>query len=298
MPAHYTIVQYVPDPIADERINVGVIVFGSGQIRSRFLQNWDRVRRFAQEDIGFVREFAERVDAVTHDAGPRSLILPLPSSPEPFSLDEATIRRIADEWSNSIQLTAPQPSLEDPEMLLRRLVQTHLREPVPRARRFRDHQAAARFAASTVRSAFREKLGNAWAEKAVHSGYEIGGKVVPLIRVDLAVTNGRIYAASQSLSFETNDMSSLDWQMRDAVYTLRDIGERRTVIRRDVVVFPPNPDLPNWRKADEKFRVLSAMCRETGAGLIVSDQAPGWAEDLVDLVGTEIAAQELRVAHA
>jgi hypothetical protein len=36
MVCYYTIVQYYPDPIADERINIGVMVFGDDQVRSRF----------------------------------------------------------------------------------------------------------------------------------------------------------------------------------------------------------------------------------------------------------------------
>ena len=35
MAAYYTVVQYVPDPVADERINVGVVGFARGRVLVR-----------------------------------------------------------------------------------------------------------------------------------------------------------------------------------------------------------------------------------------------------------------------
>src|SRR5215216_2591135 len=132
MPAFYTVVQYVPNPIADERINVGVVVFADGQLRSRFLRDWGRVSRFAQEEIGYVREFADWVGDAAVQSAVGLVTAALPGFSPPFRADEQTIRRIAEEWSNSIQLTAPQPSLEDPDTLLQSMAQTHLREPAAR----------------------------------------------------------------------------------------------------------------------------------------------------------------------
>src|SRR6266700_2867713 len=60
MPTTYTVVQYVPDPIADERLNVGVIAVSGGRARSRFLTNWRRAERFGNASVG-VREARERV---------------------------------------------------------------------------------------------------------------------------------------------------------------------------------------------------------------------------------------------
>lgn len=298
MPAYYTVVQYVPDPIAGERINVGVIVFGAGRIQSRFLQNWERVRRFADEDIEYVREFADWVDRAAAHRGSVASTAPLPGFPVPVKLDEETIRAIADEWSNSIQLTVPQPSLEHPDVLLSRVAQAYLREPVTRPRLYRDRQAAARFTVATAKRAVRERLGIAWADKVVHSHYAIRGKLVPFIRVDMALANGQILAASQALSFETTDVRALERQISEAVYTLRDIGELRNEIRRDLLVFPPNPELPKWRELDDKFRNLPKMCLEIGAGLVVEEEAPDWANRLADLVNPEVLERELAALHA
>ncbi|MBD2774779.1 DUF3037 domain-containing protein [Iningainema tapete] len=67
MVSRYSIIQYVPDPIADERINIGVVVFNEDAVKSRFLTNWERVRLFGMEDIDFLKDFADRVQKAALD---------------------------------------------------------------------------------------------------------------------------------------------------------------------------------------------------------------------------------------
>jgi hypothetical protein len=298
MPAHYTIVQFVPDPIVDERVNIGVIVFSDGQIRSRFLQNWDRVSRFAQEDIGYAREFADWVGQAAVRSASDSLMASLPGLPDPIRLDEHSIRRMADEWSNSIQLTAPQPSLEHPDDLLLKAAQTFLREPVRRQQVFRDRQFAARYAASAVRRSVSDRIGPTYAKDIVRSEYSIGGKVVPHLRVDLAITNSHIYLVSQALSFETYNISDLDRQVRDAVYTLRDVGELVSNVQLDLVALPPKAGVKNFRKAADRFHELPTMCNQIGARLVLEGEVPAWAEQIADLVEAQVLPSGLRMAQA
>jgi Protein of unknown function (DUF3037) len=67
MPGYYSVVQYLPDPVTDERVNIGVITYGDGGIRCRFLRTWTRVRMFGGEDVSFLREFAAGVTQATAD---------------------------------------------------------------------------------------------------------------------------------------------------------------------------------------------------------------------------------------
>lgn len=100
MATYYTVIQYVPDPIADERINTGVIVFGEGRIKSRFVDKWDRLSRFSGRDITALRDFAKEIEEASKR--PRSL---------GGMIDENTIREMATHWTGSIQLTRPRGSL-------------------------------------------------------------------------------------------------------------------------------------------------------------------------------------------
>ena len=59
MASRYSVIQYVPNPIADERINIGVLAFNEQVVKVHFLSRWDRVRDFGQvKDIDFLQNFA------------------------------------------------------------------------------------------------------------------------------------------------------------------------------------------------------------------------------------------------
>jgi hypothetical protein len=52
MTSWYSVIQYVPDPIAGELINIGLLVSDEQEVQVHFLQNWERVRCFGMsEDI-------------------------------------------------------------------------------------------------------------------------------------------------------------------------------------------------------------------------------------------------------
>ena len=106
MASYYTVVQYVPDPLAGERINIGVFAYGEGRILCRFLQNWNRVRAFGGEDIQFLLDFTERAKSFTAEQ----------------------VKKMAANWNHSIQLTEPRGWLTSPEDLLAEVAGLFLRE--------------------------------------------------------------------------------------------------------------------------------------------------------------------------
>src|SRR2546427_8096708 len=105
MPTTYTVVQYVPDPIADERLNVGVIAVSGSHARSRFLSNWLRAERFGNASVRVLRDFARQVE----EAGVPAL--PIREAGGRLELSEEKLRELAGHWVNSIQFTAPRTSL-------------------------------------------------------------------------------------------------------------------------------------------------------------------------------------------
>ena len=58
MSTTYTVVQYVPDPIADERLNIGVIAISGDRARARFLTNWARAERFGNASVNVLPLFS------------------------------------------------------------------------------------------------------------------------------------------------------------------------------------------------------------------------------------------------
>ena len=102
MPAKYSIIQFIPNPIANERINIGVITFDTTNVHVRFLKNWERVKRFASNDIQFLQDFAEKCEQAV---SPNLLFSTMENFPR---LDETQILAMAHGWKNSIQLTEPE----------------------------------------------------------------------------------------------------------------------------------------------------------------------------------------------
>src|SRR5438445_701262 len=117
MPSFYSVVRYVPDVIADERINIGVVVFGEGRIRAHFLQNWQRVQRFGGGSVAFLKNFAKEF--------PQAQLHLLFESPK---WDEASLQKVVGKWKNCIQLSEAYASLKSVDELLAEVTNRFLRE--------------------------------------------------------------------------------------------------------------------------------------------------------------------------
>jgi Protein of unknown function (DUF3037) len=123
MASKYSIVQYVPNPIADERVNIGVVTFDEDQVCVQFLKNWDRVCHFDTGNIDFLKDFAKQMN----EAASSGLLFPGDTPDGTPKQDRLT--KVARGWINSIQFTEPRSSLDSPQNLLEDLIQDYLIEP-------------------------------------------------------------------------------------------------------------------------------------------------------------------------
>jgi len=119
--SRYSVIRYVPNPISEESINVGVAVFGGGPPIFRFVADWNRARRFSGEATEFIERFARQISdrqiGIFEDSG---------------IWDEEQLRKVLGHWHNSIQFTAPRASLKEPEELIEEVSTTFLRGAAPR----------------------------------------------------------------------------------------------------------------------------------------------------------------------
>ena len=101
-----SIIQYVPDAVTNERINIGVLVLHEGRVKSLFLHNWNRVKQFA----GAQRNVQLRLPSlmVDREAGHR------PSSRHRLGIYIATLalRAIPHRW---MDVVAASPAAVDEE---------------------------------------------------------------------------------------------------------------------------------------------------------------------------------------
>jgi Protein of unknown function (DUF3037) len=125
MTSRYSVIQYVPNPIAGELINIGVLISDEQEVRVHFLQNWERVRCFGMsEDIDMLKNFAHEMQEVMK----KGLLFP-GDYPSDLPAHER-LMKVACGWMNGIQVTEPRGSLASVDQLLEDMTQTYLLEPL------------------------------------------------------------------------------------------------------------------------------------------------------------------------
>ncbi len=282
MPAHYTVVHYVPDPIADERINVGVIAFGDGCVRVRFLRRWDRVRQFGGEDISFLKEFASRVTKAASDQS----LLGLEGD---LHLQEEAVRWMADDWINSVQLSRPRASLRGVDDLLEEISRLFLREDIRNPKTFRDRQQAAKIAGDQVTEGVARRLGIEAAKRLVDRRYRVAGKYRER-KLDVAVHNGTVYFGAHALSFELQDMKELGEQIDLTARALSDLRTANPDLPLAVAALPPRAGMPESKRLRDVFQQARREFGDMHVALMTEDEIDHWAADQASKLPADLVA--------
>lgn len=263
----FTIVQYVPDPLADERMNVGVIVVDGGRIEGRFLREWNRVRTFGGEDVSFLRDFAERVTQWTPDH-PQ-----IPGLAAGVRLDQKGLQDIVGRWHNSIQFTPLRGSLSSPAELLDQLVTRYLRHAPRKRTGYRDRRKAAQVAFRELEDAFLPVLGPD-SNARITRNAEIRGKLDEH-QFDVSVENGVPYLAAHGLSFEGPHTKDLEKEIDATAWSIDDVKSANKNLELAVVVLPPKSSRSkSFMRAIHVFEGLKAdVVEEPDAELWAQESA-------------------------
>lgn len=125
MISRYSIIKYVPNPINNECINIGVIAFNEDEVQVRFLSDWSHVQMFKGKDksITFLKDFAGRMEIAVSKG------LMFPGDEEDGRPRHERLDKIVKGWMNSIQFTNIRPSLASVSKLLDDCVEDFLVEP-------------------------------------------------------------------------------------------------------------------------------------------------------------------------
>lgn len=219
MATRFSIVQYVPDTVADERVNIGMVAWDDKNIVCRFLNNWERVRRFSGCDISMLKDFARDFS--------RTVLQPsLALANSDQFLSAATIEGIIKKYERSIQFTRSRGAIEPPTKLIDDLVRLYLRDPSREVKYPRSRSVAARIVTggliAAVKKLYLLSQTEIKPEKYVKQRISIQG-AIEKHTFDVGVVNGRIISAVRALSFETSDIEKLkreieatNWRIEDA----------------------------------------------------------------------------------
>ena len=97
MASFYSILQFVPDPVKDERVNVGVFAFDQSRARFVVTDDWSHVRCMADsQSVAVIKDAVRELRHWTEDQ----------------------IRKFAEDPFGSFHLTLPSASILAPEELL------------------------------------------------------------------------------------------------------------------------------------------------------------------------------------
>ena len=262
MTAQYIIVQYVPDPTADERINFGVIVWDDARVYSTFVSDWSRARHFGGENIAFLKDFAVHVGDLTKQ--PRS-------DYQEFS--PSRIGNIINAWKDSIQFTAPRGSTRSASELFAELPSMFLRghagAPVERAEAVtRGRSVAVKLAYKCVYAVVKARMPEK-AKELVRKNESVTGRYYQH-EFDVVFANGRPFAAVNALSFEMANRSQLQKDIDATAWIVDDVrmNPKTEDLPLAIYTLPPlgEDDRPLFEKATKAFRGLKA-------DVIVQDEA-------------------------
>lgn len=270
MVSRYSVIQYVPNPIADERINIGIVAFNDQLVKTRFIQSWKRVTCFAKHDsdIEFLKDFKCKIERLA------SLNLLFSDNLEDRSQNLDRLNKVAESWNNSVQFTEPRGSLDDPETLLEDIAEDLLVEPsASKPPTVRDRKAAVKVTKRKVRSVL-ESFGKR-AKDYYKTDHGLQGELYKN-EFDVAVANGKTFLALQAISFEvnTNDLliSSTSWRIAD-------VRKIQPNVPIGVVMLPPIEESTRFEQSNKTYKDCQLMYESLGAETIQENDIESWTND-------------------
>lgn len=251
MGSHYTILQYVPNSMSGERLNVGVIAFDEESVHCRTLHNWRRVSSFGGAEVKALRALVE--EFTSQDLTP------------------SQVRDAAESWMESLRLTAPRASVAPVDRLVDQMADLMLVDIAPQKRQY-TKLTVVRFGRAALERAVQTKTDR--TDLTVELSHPVPGLRVNH-DVDLAVQNGRVLLVAQAVSFAQKSSKSIQRDVDATAWVLEDLGKSQTPPDLAVLVAPP---LGGSNTAYEASRKLF---RELQASVIPQAGIDTWANGAV-----------------
>lgn len=270
MVSRYSVIQYIPDPVADERINIGVIAFDEHSVRVHFLSHWNRVSSFSPvADISFLWDFAHQMHKISEEG----LLFP---GDRPNGLPKhERLTQLSQGWMNSIQFTEPRGSLADVDTLLADIVKSCLVEPPPKPKKLRDRQAAAQVAKSRIRTVLTRMYDWEKAKEMFKVNFALLGSHKEH-KFDVTVANDRLFFAAHGVSFE---IQTPEKTLDSLAFMIVDIKESKPDFPLAVVALPPTEKSRERKRLQQIYKQTVETYQKLGATVIQEDQVEAWASE-------------------
>jgi len=274
MVSRYSIIQYVPNPVADERINIGVLAFDDDSVLVRFLSSWTRVSCFGKHsEVPTLKEFARKMKE-TAKAG-----LLFPGDDTNGKRRHERLLKVSNSWLNSIQFTEPRGSLETVDILLEEVAQNYLLE-TEHPSHLRDRQVAARITTSHIRNLLKQRFGPEKAQELLRTDYKLRGNYKPH-KFDVTVARTNPFFAAHAISFEVKTtekvVDSLAWMISD-------VKGHSPNFPLAVVMLPPPGNTPNRQQLERLYKTTVHTYQDLGAKVLEEHQVDSWVSGQLEAV--------------
>lgn len=262
MASQYTVVQYVPNPLSDERINIGIVAWDDAGVSVEFISSWYRIRAFGNEDIGYVKDFVTKT----------SEAMKIQSQPDLFRsadrFDVALLEKMIGGWRHSIQFTTPRGSIKDRATVLRDVAPVYLSHRrlsryMPRSRR-----TATKIAVQEVEKAVFARNPD-FVDTLVKTNFEIPG-ACDVHNFPVALANGHPAAVIETLSFEIQEKRALELEIDSVCWACTDV--RKQYRRLALAVFALEP-----KGKSELFDRAGRVLRKLDIPLVNENSIGRWA---------------------
>ncbi len=264
----YAVLQYVPDPVRQESVNVGVVVAipGSATAEVRVLKTPDAARLKwlgFKDDVEFLHDVAEDLSR--------------PMAP-PGGTAADVLASAHVEWGGTTRVTELRAALhDDPHDLCEELYGRYVANPrTHRRAAYRDRRAARR----TVTTALRERL----PREAVEPHVRVPGRYEEH-KFDLGLRNGHLLHAIATFSFEAPDREALQTEVDACAWAIADVHTVSPYLPVTVVTIGDGSRLD---QAERMYRGLGArLIREPH----IDEWARGLASQLEPVFGSQHSGQ-------
>lgn len=264
MTSFYVVVQYVPDPIANERLNVGVVAYDDQRVQCKFISDWKRARSFGHDSISHLTEFARDLYASCQPGGVPGRVI------GPRRMTKPLVEDMVGTWTRTIQFTRPCASMLPVDELLEDMAPFFLRQPEPkRVKIWRNRAQAVAIVAQQIETDLAKQVGIEATQEVFKVGRDIPGRV-GLHRFDLQIMNGHLLLAGQALSFEGPETASLRKDVHAAAWAFEDLRNGNPDAPLSAVLFPPLAPMETFHEATETFADLKV-------DVVMRDQLVPWS---------------------
>jgi hypothetical protein len=262
MASFYSILQYVRDPVKDERVNIGVFAFDQERCKFVSTDEWSHVRCVASaQSVPVVKE---AIRELRH-------------------WKEAEVRKFASDPYGVFNITLPSASTLSPEELLVFISKRVLPFQTNKATGYRVKSQVV----SDVRKQFRDKLKDKFGPGGTALLRDrdrlIFSTKVP-VNPDVAIGNGQVQSIVQALSFEEKDENKVQRDVSATGFIIRCVREANNPIsgaKIGVVCLPPQLGRKN---NDDMKRYYDLAIAEFSRNAEVIEEAKmdAWAAEQVD----------------